>query len=134
MNITHYNIIIGILTALIGFFVILPIFIKDHNDTFIAITGIVIAVLLFIISLKIERISTVRMFALLEPNKRKILEELEQERTLDELKLISNDVDYCSKLHENLEDMKRLGLVKVREQFDNSDGSNKRIKKFIRSF
>jgi DNA-binding transcriptional ArsR family regulator len=90
--------------------------------------GIIVAIILFVMSLKISEASTSALFVLLDDRRRRILEILERERDTNEiaaiLKMTSDDER--STLISTLNYLKRRKFIKEKKMLGK--------KKFIRSF
>lgn len=80
-----------------------------------------------------DKISNLRLFAFLDENRRKILENLDKERTFDELKTLCGGTNTA--LAENLKNLQKAGLIKEKTNFiKNALQKDIMKKKFIRSF
>ncbi len=134
MNILWYNVIIWGLIGLVTFLGILILFYEALSTFLLASIAILVSLILFIISLKMDKISSVRMLIFLDDNKRKILDALKEEMTFEELHKYSNLTGYKSRLHENIQQMKEVGLIYENTEFVRKDSELKRIKIFSRSF
>jgi predicted transcriptional regulator len=87
-----------------------------------------VSIILFIIALKIDKSSTVKMFTLLDEDKRRLLVLLDQERDIEELKSLYTISPNVTTLRENLRYLKKMGLIKERTVFS----QNQKVTKFIR--
>jgi len=134
LDLIHYNIAITISIIISGTFILLGIMNENYSNWFIAGVAITISVVLFLISLKFDKISTRRLFALLDDNKRKILETLTEKKTLDELITLYEGRLSHTVIGESIKSLKKAGLVRERKEFETEDGKGKKVKKFSRSF
>lgn len=120
---------------MVGIFGFLILSYYEYHEWFIFGAAIDIAITLFAISLRLDRTSTVKMFALMDESRRRILEALDQDRTFEELKTLRNSEQYLTTLSENIAFMKKIGLIKERREFlKDGSGKNKEVIKFTRSF
>jgi hypothetical protein len=92
--------------------------------------GSIVSIILFIIALRIDKASTLKMFALLDNDKRKILELLEVEKSFKDLEnaLQKDGFSDSIKLDNNIRSLKKAGLIKQRDEIE----GNKKIKKLMR--
>ena len=134
MEIIWYNVIIISLIVLIGIFSIMIGLTDPYDEVFLAVIAIIVTTVLFVMSIKLDKLSTIRMLVLLDDNKRKILTALDQERTFQELNTLSDIGNYRTRLQENIDQMKEIGLINERFEFVIENGRNRWVKKFTRSF
>lgn len=119
---------------LIGLFIFITVFYESYTQLLIAFVALTVTIVLFIISIKMDKISTIRMLVLLDENKRKILTALEVPRTFEDLTEISKQKNYKTKLRENLNQLKDIGIIDEEDFFVSDANGDKWIKKFTRSF
>jgi hypothetical protein len=84
LDIVYYNLFIYVCFSVIAILGLLSFIDLDLNiqNWFNLAIGSTVSIILFIIALRIDKASTLKMFALLDEDKRKILELLDVERSL----------------------------------------------------
>lgn len=96
--------------------------------------AVTVSIVLFTTSQKMDKLASVRMLILLDDNKRKILEALETERSFKDLRTLSPKPNYGIMLHNNLTQLKEVGLIEEFQEFVSMNGEDKWVKKFKRTF